>query len=204
MSSAAKKACQTITSGSSLRQVALYRSMRSHLEKKGADWMQAALRQAKVAYESSPTRWGLICRLANLAGARAEGDAAPAPVGEQRLYAGELVDAVEVDAEMRREEIEAAVYGKVSSVQSDAMFDQFKYHSVRIRVQMRHAKREVEVIADTGAGPSLYQDVELGVAVLAQNNPGRARLLSSASDHAIRSKGEAPVEFRAWQRSRQH
>ena len=55
----------------------------------------------------------------------------------------------------------------------------------------------IEAIADTGAGLELAPEDRLSVEILKDTlQPGRARLMNSASANQIRSKGGAALQFR--------
>ena len=55
----------------------------------------------------------------------------------------------------------------------------------------------IEAIADTGAGLELAPEDRLSVEILRDTlQPGRARLMHSASANQIRSKGGATLQFR--------
>ena len=76
------------------------------------------------------------------------------------------------------------------------IWDEHRFHAVRIKIHFTNGTRDVEAIGDTGAGPSLVPEANLSVEVLNGIKPGRARMMSSATAHAIKAKGGASVSFR--------
>jgi hypothetical protein len=76
------------------------------------------------------------------------------------------------------------------------MWDEIKFHAVKVMVQFDEGEEE-EAVADTGAAPNIVSEHRLSVEVR-QNSvvPGRARLMHSASSHRIKSRGGASLNFK--------
>ena len=97
----------------------------------------------------------------------------------------------------------AAVRTGVNLTSATEVWDQRQFHAVRIKMSVQSVnglQQQVEVIGDTGAGVSLFPLSDLPVEIQTNGlKPGRAKLLHSASAHAIKSAGGATMQFRLGQ-----
>ena len=86
------------------------------------------------------------------------------------------------------------------SMRTVAVWDEQRCHAVKIPMRIVGAAKgheTIEAIADTGAGLELAPEDRLSVEILRDTlQPGRARLMHSASANQIRSKGGAVLQFR--------
>ena len=95
--------------------------------------------------------------------------------------------------------VQHAVRSQVSMRTVD-VWDEQRFHAVKIPMRIVGAAKgheTIEAIADTGAGLELAPEDRLSVEILKDTlQPGRARLMHSASANQIRSKGGAALQFK--------
>ena len=78
-----------------------------------------------------------------------------------------------------------------------SMWDEIMFHAVKVGVRFEGMQEEEEVVADTGAAPSLVTESRLSVEVLMQSLvPGRAQVMHSVSAHRMKETGGARLVFR--------
>ena len=183
---------------------ATVKRIREMHKERGSQWFNLALVVARSTLgegQARPSlRWKALERAVGAAGLR--GVEMPGPqaiwVAQMALPAmRELVALANCLHESKLEDVESQVCEVRRQLPQHA-WAKFDFSSVKVDIKLGKdsgGERTLSCIADTGAGPSLLQDAVLSVAVMQSLDPGRARLLSSASDHPIFSKGAAMVQF---------
>jgi len=181
----------------------LIKQLESWKKERGVAWLELGMDIARVQLAASPTlQRRLEAATKAVIGQHRAGSDLSQATEEQRGTAALIasrVAVVQAAKEQDREEVwslagssRVCAAGRQAPPQAWAQVD---YESVKVVVEFVEG-RPHEVIADTGAGPTLWQEGVLAVESLRGLDPGRARLLSSASDHLITSKGRAMVQFK--------